>query len=228
LKRSIKRILVLGILFSSFVWAQESNFTQNLPQENAMQSEGIITSDKPKVLLQTNLGDIELELYPDKAPISVENFLKYVNDGFYDGLIFHRVVYNFVIQGGGFDANLVQKTPIYLPIKSESDNGLNNDKGTLAMARTNDPNSATSQFYINLRDNKDLNHDSNPPNAVSPFGIKSVQPKVGYTVFGKVTKGMDVVNKIAKSDIVARGGMKDVPKNPITISKASVLVGNED
>jgi len=186
----------------------------------------VATPNEPentRVLLTTNLGEIELELYADKAPITVKNFLQYVNDGFYDGLIFHRVVYNFVIQGGGFDTNIVQKTPTYPPIKSESDNGLNNDKGTLAMARTIDPNSATSQFYINLRDNKDLNHDPNPPKEVSIFGAKKVPSKIGYTVFGKVTKGMEVVNKIAKSDITRKKGMHDVPKTEVVILKAKQI-----
>ena len=163
----------------------------------------------PKVLIKTSLGDITLELYPDKAPKSVENFLAYVKSGFYDGTIFHRVIAGFMIQGGGFTADLRQKKT-RAPIAIESKNGLSNLRGTLAMARTMDPNSATAQFFINTVDNPRLDYagDANP----------------GYAVFGKVVSGMDVVEKIRAVETGAQGPfVSDVPKTPIVIEKASVV-----
>ncbi len=162
------------------------------------------------LLMKTNIGKIKLELYPDKAPITVENFISYVKDKFFDGLIFHRVIDGFMIQGGGFDENLHQKEP-NTPIKIESDNGLKNDRGTIAMARTNDPNSATSQFFINLVDNNFLNFRS--PD-VSGYG---------YAVFGKVTDGMDVVDKIATVPTGSIGYMQDVPKYLIQIETFEII-----
>lgn len=162
------------------------------------------------ILMKTNIGDIELELYPDKAPITVENFVSYINDKFFDGLIFHRVIDGFMIQGGGFDDRLSQKQT-KSPIKIESDNGLKNDRGTIAMARTNDPNSATSQFFINLVDNNFLNFRS--PD-VSGYG---------YAVFGKVTKGMDVVDKIGTVPTGSFGYMQDVPKYLIQIETITLI-----
>ena len=162
------------------------------------------------ILMKTNIGDIELELYPDKAPITVENFVSYINDKFFDGLIFHRVIDGFMIQGGGFDDRLSQKQT-KSPIKIESDNGLKNDRGTIAMARTNDPNSATSQFFINLVDNNFLNFRS--PD-VSGYG---------YAVFGKFTKGMDVVDKIGTVPTGSFGYMQDVPKYLIQIETITLI-----
>ena len=162
------------------------------------------------ILMKTNIGDIELELYPDKAPITVENFVSYINDKFFDGLIFHRVIDGFMIQGGGFDDRLSQKQT-KSPIKIESDNGLKNDRGTIAMARTNDPNSATSQFFINLVDNNFLNFRS--PD-VSGYG---------YAVFGNVTKGMDVVDKIGTVPTGSFGYMQDVPKYLIQIETITLI-----
>ena len=140
------------------------------------------STQKPVVVLDTSLGAITLELYPDKAPITVENFLKYLDEGFYDNLIFHRVMPGFMVQGGGMTDQMVEKSVgKHRPIKNESSNGLSNDRGTVAMARTADPNSATCQFFINHVDNPNLN----------TYGG-------GYTVFGKVIDGIDVVDKIAK------------------------------
>ena len=167
-------------------------------------------SSNINILMKTNIGDIELELYPDKAPITVENFVSYINDKFFDGLIFHRVIDGFMVQGGGFDDRLSQKQT-KSPIKIESDNGLKNDRGTIAMARTNDPNSATSQFFINLVDNNFLNFRS--PD-VSGYG---------YAVFGKVTKGMDVVDKIGTVPTGSFGYMQDVPKYLIQIETITLI-----
>lgn len=162
------------------------------------------------LLMKTNIGEIKLELYPDKAPVTVENFVSYVKDDFYNGLIFHRVINGFMIQGGGFDENLLQKET-KAPIKIESDNGLKNDRGTIAMARTNDPNSATSQFFINLVDNNFLNFRS--PDVTG----------YGYAVFGKVTDGMDVVDKIATVPTGSFGYMQDVPKYLIQIENVEII-----
>lgn len=162
------------------------------------------------VLLTTSMGDIELELDNDKAPISVNNFVDYVNSGFYNGTIFHRVIPGFMVQGGGFNPAMVQKTP-NAPIKNEANNGLKNNRGTVAMARTSVVDSATSQFFINLVDNDFLNY-SGPS-----------QSTYGYAVFGKVTKGMDVVDQIAKVTTVSNGPHQNVPFEPITIISAKVL-----
>jgi peptidyl-prolyl cis-trans isomerase B (cyclophilin B) len=164
----------------------------------------------PLVKLETSMGDITLELNPDKAPDTVANFLQYVKDGFYDGTIFHRVIPTFMIQGGGFDANMNQK-PTKASIKNEADNGLANDKYTVAMARTMDPNSATAQFFINVADNQFLNHTA-----------KTMQGW-GYAVFGKVVKGQDVVDKIKAVPTTNAKGMQDVPVTPVVINKATVV-----
>lgn len=161
------------------------------------------------VKLTTNFGDITLELYSEKAPITVANFLKYVEDGFYDGLIFHRVIDNFMIQGGGFDTAMKQKST-EAPIKNEADNGLSNDQYTIAMARTSVPDSASSQFFINVKDNDFLNFT-----APNPSGW-------GYCVFGKVVAGMDVIDKIKTVKTTMRGGHQDVPETPVVIEKAVV------
>lgn len=168
-------------------------------------------SDKPvSVLMKTTLGDITMELYPDKAPVTVENFISYVKDGFYDGLIFHRVIGGFMIQGGGFYENLERKETKE-PIKIESDNGLKNDRGTVAMARTQDPDSATSQFFINLVNNDFLNYKS--PDI---YGY-------GYAVFGKVTEGMETADKIASVPTGTFMYMKDVPKETVTIESVTII-----
>lgn len=176
-------------------------------KENTKQS-----SKNINILMKTNIGEIKLELYPDKAPVTVENFVSYINDNFFNGLIFHRVIDGFMIQGGGFDENLHQKET-KAPIKIESDNGLKNDRGTIAMARTNDPNSATSQFFINLVDNNFLNFRS--PDIAG----------YGYAVFGKVTDGMEVVDKIATVPTGSFGYMQDVPKYLIQIESVEIVKG---
>ncbi len=165
----------------------------------------------PQVEIKTNMGTITLELYPDKAPKSVENFLQYVKDGFYKGTIFHRVISGFMIQGGGFGGDLLQKKT-RATIQNEANNGLKNDVGTIAMARTPDPHSASAQFFINVKNNDFLNHTS-----PSPQGW-------GYTVFGKVVKGMEVVNKIATVETGSAGPFSsDAPRKPIVIEDARIL-----
>ena len=159
------------------------------------------------VTLETSHGNIVIELNDEKAPETVKNFLNYVNDGFYDGTIFHRVIPNFMVQGGGFMPGMVQKR-VEDPIKNEADNGLANDRGTIAMARTNDPHSATAQFFINHNDNGFLNHT-----AATGTGW-------GYCVFGKVTDGMDSVDAIAAVSTGNEGGHADVPNETVTINKA--------
>ena len=161
------------------------------------------------VTLETTHGNIIIELDADKAPETVKNFLNYVNDGFYDGTVFHRVIPNFMVQGGGFLPGMVQKNP-EAPIKNEADNGLANDRGTIAMARTNDPHSATAQFFINHNDNTFLNH-------TAPTGAGW-----GYCVFGKVTDGMDAIDSIAAVSTGNNGGHGDVPAEDVVITKASV------
>lgn len=164
---------------------------------------------QPEVELQTNRGNITVELYPGKAPKTVANFLQYVRDGFYDGTVFHRVISGFMIQGGGFDKNSHRKET-RAPIPLESGNGLHNDRGTLAMARTSDPNSATSQFFINLVDNSFLDK-------------ANARDGEGYAVFGKVIKGMKVVDKIAASKTHAGRAGGNMPDKPVIIQHAKVL-----
>ncbi len=162
------------------------------------------------VKLETDLGEIEIELFEDKAPKTVANFLEYVNSGHYDGTIFHRVIDGFMIQGGGMTPDMEQK-PTNAPVENEADNGLKNDAYTLAMARTQDPHSATAQFFINVKKNDFLNHTAKTPQGY------------GYTVFGKVSKGHGVVNKI-KGVATGRKGMHDdVPTTPIVIQRATVV-----
>ncbi len=164
-------------------------------------------AENPKVILDTTKGQITIELYPKKAPDTVKNFLAYVDAGFYSGTVFHRVIPNFMIQGGGFASDMQQK-PTRPPIKIESDNGLKNERGTIAMARTQDPNSATAQFFISSADNAFLN-----------FTAKTVQGW-GYAVFGKVVQGMEVVDEISKVKTGAKGSHRDVPADPVVITTA--------
>ena len=161
----------------------------------------------PVVVLETSKGNIEIELNPDKAPVTVQNFLWYVDNKFYDGLIFHRVISGFMIQGGGFTPEMSQKSG-KPAIDNEAGNGLTNDKYTVAMARTNVVNSATSQFFINVADNVFLNHKNETPQGF------------GYCVFGKVVKGMDVVDAIGKVKTGTKNGMNDVPVETVSITKA--------
>lgn len=164
----------------------------------------------PKVLMETSKGDMTIELYEKEAPKTVKNFLSYVSEGFFDNLIFHRVIKDFMIQGGGFDTEMRQKDP-KAPIKNEARRGLGNNRGTLAMARTNVINSATAQFFINLKDNDFLNHTDN-----SARGF-------GYAVFGEVIKGMDVVDSIGRTKTGVFNGFQDVPKEPVIIKKMSII-----
>jgi cyclophilin family peptidyl-prolyl cis-trans isomerase len=161
------------------------------------------------VEFQTSAGNFTVELYPEKAPKTVANFLQYVKDGFYANTIFHRVISRFMIQGGGFERDLTEK-PTRPPVPNESDNGLLNQEGTIAMARTQDPNSATAQFFINLADNQFLNYTSPEPE------------RVGYCVFGKVTQGMEVVRKIGLVPTGNMRGFSDVPIKTIIIKQASI------
>ena len=162
------------------------------------------------VKMETNYGDIILELNQEKAPITVKNFLKYTDNKFYEGTVFHRVINNFMIQGGGLTVDMQKKTTL-AEIKNEADNGLRNEVGTIAMARTNSVDSATSQFFINLKDNDFLNHKSKNPSGY------------GYTVFGKVTQGMTVVNRIKIAATTSKDGRQNVPLKPIVIKKVSRL-----
>ncbi len=201
-----------------------------------------VAQDAPKVKFTTSAGDIVVELYPDKAPKTVENFLQYVKDKHYDGTIFHRVIDNFMIQGGGFNASYVEKKT-HPPVAHEgrealAKGGPKNVVGTLAMARTNDPNSASSQFFINVKDNAFLDPTPIPPGdpvAKFEYGgrvyenipraqLMAAPQLYGYTVFGKVVSGMDVVNKI-KAAPTGPGGPfpSDVPKTMVTINSASIL-----
>lgn len=201
-----------------------------------------LAQDKaPRVKLATTQGDIVLELYPDKAPRTVENFLQYVRDGHYDGTVFHRVISNFMIQGGGFDAKLQQK-PTRPPVPHEGQEALakggpRNVTGTIAMARTNDPQSATAQFFINVKDNAFLDPTPIPPGDPVPkfeyrgrtyenvprANLLGASELYGYTVFGRVVAGMDVVNKIKDLPTGAAGPFgSDVPRTTVTITKATL------
>ena len=164
----------------------------------------------PMVILTTSMGDIKVELYADKAPVTVKNFLDYTKAGYYDGTVFHRVIPNFMVQGGGLTPDMQDKTAGRMPaIKNESSNGLKNEVGTLAMARTSAPDSATSQFFINVANNEFLNKEK-------------AQDKVGYAVFGKVVEGMDAVDKIAAVDTTTKGMHEDVPSTPVMIESVEI------
>mgnify|MGYP001122504155 CR=1 FL=1 len=164
----------------------------------------------PKVVLETSQGKIVLALYPDKAPETVKNFLSYVDAKYYDGTIFHRVIPNFMIQGGGFTADMKRKAT-GSPIKNEADQGLKNDRGTISMARTGDPHSATAQFFINSKNNDFLNYRS------------QTQQGWGYAAFGKVVDGMKTVDAISAVKTKSRGGLRDVPAEPVVIKSARRL-----
>ena len=175
----------------------------------AAASPGALAAD-PQVDLKTNVGTIRLELYPAKAPKTVENFLQYVKDGHYNGTVLHRVIPGFMIQGGGFDRSYKQK-PTREPIPNEAKNGLKNDLGTIAMARTNAPHSASAQFFINVKNNDFLNYREPTPQGY------------GYTVFGKVVSGADVVEKILKLPTGNAGQHQNVPREPVVIESATLL-----
>ena len=162
------------------------------------------------IVIETNKGVIKVKIFDDKAPVSAANFRRYVNEKFYDGLIFHRVIPGFMIQGGGFLPGMKMKMPSHKPIVNEADNGLKNKRGTLAMARTNDINSATCQFFINVKDNAFLDHHGNTMRGY------------GYAVFGKVISGMDVVTKIEKTPTGRAGRFSDVPREDVVIQRMYV------
>lgn len=169
-----------------------------------------VMSTNPRVKLHTNMGDMVIELDAEKAPKTVANFLSYVNEGFYDGTIFHRIISNFMVQGGGFEPGMKQKQT-HAPVDNEANNGLKNDMYTLAMARTSDPHSATAQFFINVANNEFLNYTAPTPNGW------------GYTVFGKVVEGTDVVDKIKAVKTGNKGFHQDVPVEDVVIEKATVV-----
>lgn len=194
-----KKLPTLAALVLAFAGLTGINQAQETPA---------VSDAKPvKVTIETSKGSIELELDAAKAPITVANFVSYVKKGHYDGLIFHRVIPGFMIQGGGFTADMSQKS-VDAPIKIESKNGLKNARGTIAMARTSDPNSATSQFFINHKDNANLDYPS-----FDGFG---------YTVFGKTTKGLEVVDAIAAVATTRKGPHGDVPVEPVTIKSVKI------
>lgn len=169
-----------------------------------------IADTPPRVELKTSMGDIVVALYPDKSPKTVANFLRYVNDGFYAGTLFHRVIDGFMIQGGGFTIDFAQKRT-HAAIENEAGNGVKNTRGTLAMARTSDPHSATAQFFINVADNASLDHTA------------PTQKGFGYCVFGEVVEGIDVVDRIRKVPTTSRGPHQDVPVTSIVIESATAL-----
>jgi peptidyl-prolyl cis-trans isomerase B (cyclophilin B) len=180
------------------------------PKAQAAAPKSQTPAANPRVLLDTTKGKIVLELYPAKAPKTVKNFLDYVKAGQYNGVIFHRVIPGFMIQGGGFTPDMKEK-PTRAPIQNEADNGLSNGRGTIAMARTADPNSASAQFFINVADNTPLNHTSKTPQGW------------GYAVFGKVVEGMEVADAIVAVPTTAKGLYENVPVEPVVIRKATVV-----
>ncbi len=165
--------------------------------------------------LNTTMGDIQIQLYPDKAPKTVNNFLNYIEIGYYDGLIFHRVIDDFIIQSGGYDADFMVKDTMS-PVRSEATNGLKNDRGTIAMARMSDPHSADSQFFINLSDNTTLNHRAR------------TFADYGYTVFGKVIKGIDIADAIGEVETDEVDGWEDVPVEPVLINTIEIISRDEE
>lgn len=197
-------ILALGMMsFASLCFSANTQESETMTKQEQ-------TVQKPMVLLKTSMGDIKIELNSEKAPISVKNFLQYVKDGHYDHTIFHRVIDGFMVQGGGFTKDMNQKTS-RAPIQIESDNGLKNVKGSVAMARTSDPNSASAQFFINVSDNSFLD-----------FKAKNSR-EYGYAVFGKVVEGMNVVEQIKKVKTSSKGPHENVPVVPVEIIEAKVV-----
>ena len=210
---SIKQFTLL--LFSFFMLftgcnAQDAATKQTTEKETKSNTSGEKMSANPIIKMITNKGTITIELNAEKAPLSAENMVNYVKDGFYDGLIFHRVIPGFMVQGGGMKPDMSEKSTKD-QIQNEANNGLKNDRGTLAMARTNVPHSASSQFFINLKDNDFLNHSSETPQGW------------GYAVFGKVTEGMDIVDEIAKVKTGNHGGHGDVPMEAVVIEKMTIV-----
>jgi cyclophilin family peptidyl-prolyl cis-trans isomerase len=194
--RTMKHCLrfLAGLLLCTSLFAQDSAAPGN-----------------PRAILHTSMGDISLELFADKSPLTVENFVRYATSGFYDGTIFHRVIADFMIQGGGFTSDM-QRKPTAEPITNEANNGLSNVRGTIAMARSGQPHSATSQFFINVRDNQNLDYTG-----------QSSPGTWGYAVFGKVVDGMDVVDAIRVVETTATPPHADVPKTPVVIESVEVI-----
>jgi peptidyl-prolyl cis-trans isomerase A (cyclophilin A) len=197
----------LGAVAIAFASPAHAGGNSNVKEANVKPTKEAskkMEAKNPVVVMETSLGTIEIELFADKAPISTENFLKYTDKGFYNGTIFHRVISNFMIQGGGFTPDMSQKETM-APIKNEATNGLKNDRGTIAMARTMIVDSATAQFFINVKDNDFLNNRGTD------------MQSYGYAVFGKVTSGMDVVDKIKAVPTGIKAGMQDVPETAVVI-----------
>lgn len=205
---------VVVVTIIAFAVGCESENSQALDgqveEEKVIKETGRMEQKTTQVKLETTMGDIVIELDEKAAPVTVKNFLQYVQEGFFDGVIFHRVIDGFMIQGGGFTADMRQK-PTKPPIVNEASNGLKNGRGTIAMARTNNPNSATSQFFINHKDNDFLNY------------IEGRNP--GYAVFGRVVEGMETVDKIAAVKTGRKGPHGDVPVEPVVIKKSEVVSG---
>jgi len=199
----ISRFLLCGLLTAVVLVCGCNKKDRAVEQETKE-----VKVETKKVKLETSMGDIVIELNKEAAPVTVKNFLTYVEEGFFDGTIFHRVIKDFMIQGGGFTAQMARKET-HPPIVNEASNGLKNVRGSIAMARTSNPNSATAQFFINHRDNSPLNYVANS----SP----------GYAVFGKTVEGMDVVDAIAAVKTTTRMGMRDVPVEPVLIKSAKVV-----
>lgn len=187
---------------AAIVLAACAVFTQNLA-----------AAGNPQAVIHTSMGDIQLVLYADKAPVTVENFINYAKSGFYDGTVFHRVIEGFMIQGGGFTADMQKKTTGE-PIQNEAANGLSNTRGTIAMARTNHPHSATAQFFINVQDNSNLDYSG-----------QNSSRDWGYAVFGQVISGMKVVDRIRFVETATQGQYSDVPVEPVTIDNIEIIDG---
>jgi len=213
-KTMLKRIICAFALLAPMAFAAaEQPAKKTEAQPKPAPAEISTAANNPKVRMHTSMGDITVELYADKAPKTVENFLQYVKEGFYDGTVFHRVIANFMIQGGGMTKDLVEKRK-HAPIRNEANNGLSNVRGTIAMARTADPNSAAAQFFINVVDNKMLDYKADANGVVT----------WGYAVFGKVVDGMDTVDKIKAVETGPQAPFpSDVPKTPVVIEKVSLV-----
>ena len=201
--------LAMSFVLALVLIAAPAAFSQEAPAQEAPAQEAPAQQAAPQVTIQTSMGPITIELYPDKAPNTVKNFLNYVDDSFYDGTIFHRVIPGFMVQGGGFTPDMNKKRT-QGPLLNEADNGLKNDRGTLAMARTNDPHSATAQFFINVVDNDSLNHTSKTARGW------------GYTVFARVIEGMEIVDAISKVPTGVKNRMRDVPQEPVMLEKVTL------
>ena len=210
----MQRFFMIAALLASSITSTIS-LAQDAAEAAAAEQPKTSQASQPRVIIHTNLGAIKLELFADKAPKSVENFLEYARAGFYENTIFHRVISDFMIQGGGFTADLNQKST-RAPIENEADNGLSNLRGTVAMARTPAPNSATAQFFINVQDNTFLDHK----------GKQSPQAW-GYAVFAKVVEGMNVVDEIRFVDTGRQGPLSDVPVEPVIIEKVEILADQD-